>query len=785
MKPRHISPQKALRAVATKVVDCRYLIFALFLVACVYCALSVGKVGLIREITQFLPESTETRQGLDIMDEEFTTYGTASIMVSNVSYARASELADGVAAIQGVYEVSFDDTTAHYVNSAALFNVSFDGVSDSEDCEQALAKVEEYLAPYDTSVSTSIGSDYYSQLAEEMVGVLIIAVLVIIAVLLFTSRSYFEVVIFMIVFGVSALLNMGTNFWFGKISSITNSVAIILQLALAIDYAIIFSHSYQDHLADAPDEREALISALSRSMVEISSSSLTTISGLVALTLMQFRLGADLGLVLAKGILCSLLTVFLLMPGLIMVFRRMVAKTSHKRLVPSVMGWGRFLMKSRFAFVVLFALLVPAALYCSSNTEYAFNDSTIDEVVYSDTRAARHKIENTFDHDTTVAILVSKGNYEAERSILDQVENLEQVTSATGLANVEVKDGVCLADGVTPRTFAQLLDVDIEQARLLFQAYGVAHDQYQPIFGEVDQYEVPLVDLLPYLFEKIDQGAVSLSAQEKQDVDDLRASFDRGVDQLQGQNWDRLVFQVALPAESDESVQLVEQVRTIAQQYYGSDDVVIVGNITSAHDLATSFSSDSSLITLLTALFVLCILLITFRTAVGAIVLVLVIQGSIWINFSFPYLQDFHTSFITYMIVSAIQMGATIDYGIVLMNRYLSAKKTGLAKKEAMVVAVDQAFITVMTSGCIMTVAGFLIGLRVSDVYVGHIGLAVGRGALISMIVVLTVLPQLIVLCDTAIEKTRFRLNLKAFFGLRGQPDASGVSQEQEVAHAQ
>ena len=201
--------------------------------------------------------------------------------------------------------------------------------------------------------------------ASAMLLMMTAAAVVIMAVLLFTSRSYFEVVIFLIVFSVAALLNMGTNFWLGEISSITNSIAVILQLALAIDYAIIFSHRYQDEIDRFPTEREALIEALSKSIVEISSSSLTTISGLVALMLMQFRLGYDLGLVLSKGILCSLITVFLLMPGLIASFFRPLRRTTHKSHVPDITGWGRFLMKTRFGFVAVFAGAANTPLACT------------------------------------------------------------------------------------------------------------------------------------------------------------------------------------------------------------------------------------------------------------------------------------------------------------------------------------------------------------------------------------------------------------------------------------
>ena len=217
-----------------------------------------------------------------------------------------------------------------------------------------------------------------------------------------------------------------------------------------------------------------------------------------------------------------------------------------------------------------------------------------------------------------------------------------------------------------------------------------------------------------------------------------------------------MVITISLPPEGDESVALVEEIRALSEGYYGEGNIMVAGDITSARDLRLSYSSDMLLITLLTDLFVFFILLFTVRSLVGSLLLVFVIQGSIWINFAFIWLTGLHTTFMVNMIVSAIQMGATIDYAIVLMNRYLGFRQSGLGRKQAMVEAVNHSFATIVTSGTIMTLAGFLLAWRITDVYVGHIGLAVGRGALITLILVLTVLPQLICLLDGAIGKTSF-----------------------------
>jgi len=746
--------------IAAAIVRGRFVFILLFLAAAIYCGVSLDKVQVNSDLTVFLAADTETRRGLSIMEENFVTYASEDVMVANVTYETAEQLAETLRGFEHVFSVGFDNSPAHYTRSSALFSISFDCTDEDPALDAATERIRAFLKPYDSFTYTMNLKDYSRQLAGEMVGVVAIAAVVIVVILLFTSRSYFEVVIFLIVFVFAALLNMGTNFWLGEISTITHSIAIILQLALAIDYAIIFSHRYQDECLRFDSSREALIEALAKSILEISSSSLTTISGLVALMLMQFRLGYDLGMVLSKGIVCSLLTVFLLMPGLILLFPDALRRGVHRTLIPDVTPWGRFLMRSKFCFVWLFALILPFAFYCAQHVSYAFSDHAVTELVYSESRAAMHKIENTFAHSTGVALLVPHEDLEAEKAILREAEALPQITSATGLAGISVDDEHVLTDLCTSQAFAELLDIPQEQATLLYQAYGVRHEQYQAIFGNRDAYQVPLVDMLGYTFEMLDRGVITLEDERREEIEELRTTLRVALDQLRGEEYNRLIFSADVPVQGEESSALVEQLRAIAERYYGAGQVLVVGDITSARDLGNSYTGDSRLISLLTIAFVFVILLCTFRTVVGSMILVAVIQGSIWINFSFPYLNRAMPSFVTNMIVSAIQMGATIDYAIVLMNRYLQLRRS-LPQRAAMAQAVNQSFATVLTSGSIMTIAGLLIGYRVSDVYVSHIGLAVGRGAFTSVILVLTVLPQLLVLLDAAVEKTRFSVSIK------------------------
>ncbi len=755
MQEKHT--ESAMTKLARFIVDKRKAFYLVFVAAFLFCAASINKVQVNNDITSYLPPQTETRRGLTIMEEEFVTLGSANVMVANVTYGTAQNLAQKLERIQGVSEVAFDETEDHYKNSSALFTISFDGEETDPATVEAMNEVLSALEGYDVYPSTQIGRDESASLQKEMTVILAIAAVVIVVVLLFTSKSYMEVPVYLIVFAVAAVLNMGTNFIFGTISFITNSIAVVLQLALAIDYAIIFCHRYMEERDNGLDPREADIAALSKAIVEISSSSLTTISGLIALMLMQLRIGFDMGIVLSKGIVCSMLCVFLLMPGLLMLFSGPIDRTRHRSLVPKIQFWGKAVVRLRYILPPVFLVVVVAGAVLSARCDYVFDTNDTDFDNKPDWRIADEKVAETFGSKNTIAVLVPRGDYDGEKHILERVSQLPQVTQATGLANIEVEEGRMLTDEMNPRQFSELAGVDIELCRLLYQAYGLSVEEYGAIFQDPDDYSVPLIDVFEFLLEQKDKGVVSLTGEQADKVDDLQQQLDVGLEQLRGENWSRLVFVADIPTEGEETYALLDQIRAIAQEYY-ADQVILVGNSTNAFDLASSFSGDNMKISILTALFVMVILLFTFKSAGLPILLVLTIQGSIWINFSVPVLTHTNLFFLSYLVVSSIQMGATIDYAIVITNRYMELK-TVMERKQAAVEALSQSFPTILTSGTIMAVAGFLIGGISTDATIGSVGQTLGRGTVTSIALVMTVLPQLLMLGDALIERTAITLN--------------------------
>ena len=290
---------------------------------------------------------------------------------------------------------------------------------------------------------------------------------------------------------------------------------------------------------------------------------------------------------------------------------------------------------------------------------------------------------------------------------------------------------------------------------MLYSAYALDQSDYGALVSGVNDYEVPFIDMFLFIYDQKESGNITLDDDLEETLSDAHSKIMIAKDQLLGEDNSRFVLELNVPYEGEETTAALDQIRNTVAKFYNIDDILLVGNATSDKDLGDSFATDNTIITVLTALFVMIILLFTFQSAGLPVLLVVTIQGSIWMNFSLPYLLSENVYFLGYLVVSAIQMGATIDYAIVMMSHYLDLRRLN-EPRAAMVKAVNEAFPTVMTSGTIMTVAGFLIAYRVSDVYIGHIGLAVGRGALISVILVMTVLPQIIVLLDKVIEKTTF-----------------------------
>lgn len=742
--------------VATFIVDKRNLFFLLFAIAIIFSAVASSWTAVENSLSEYLPETTETRQGLDIMENEFTTFGTAKVMIANLSYKQAEELGEKIEKMDGVSAINFDNTDKHFNNASALYDVTFAYDENEDKCLEALENLKSELSAYDMYISTSLGDSASEIIASEMGVISIYVAIIVVVVLFFTSKTYAEVPVLIITFLSSAIIHMGTNFVFGTISFVSDSVTVILQLALSVDYAIILCHRYREEHETLP-AREATIIALSKAIPEISSSSLTTIGGLLAMTLMQFKIGPDMGIVLIKAILLSLMSVFLLMPGLLMLFSKAMDKSKHKEFVPPIPFVGKIAYVTRKFVPPVFVVIIVVSMILSNNCPFVYGYSTLTTPVLNDTQIASQMIEDNFGKSNMLALIVPAGNYESESRLLADLESRHEVESATGLANAEAMDGYHLTDKLTPRDLSELIDIDYEVAQLLFAAYAANDEDYGKILNGLPSYSVPLIDIFMFLYDEVEEGYVTLDNELQETLNDAYKQMSDAKKQLQSDEYSRMLIYLTLPEEGSETFAFLDEMHNIAAKYYGDSPVIVVGESTSQNDLRQTFETDNAVIGVVSILIVLAVLLFTFKSVGLPILLIMVIQGSIWINFAVPALQQSNLFFMSYLIVSSIQMGANIDYAIVISNRYFELKQK-MSKKEAITETMNQTFPTIITSALILAIAGTLIGQMTSEAAIVGIGQCLGRGTFISIFLVMFVLPQLLLIGDRIIEKTSFNV---------------------------
>ena len=761
---------------ATFIVDKRNLIFFLYACALIFCLFSRSWVRVCNDITEYLPDTTETRQGLTLMEEEFTTFATARVMVSHVTYEMAEDLAEQMGQIEGVSSAAFgsgdagadaeedsepetpEDIAEYFKGADALISVTFEGEEEDEVSLAALSSIRDLLEPYDYYIDSTVGNSQAASLANEMGIILAVAAVIIVLVLLLTSRSYAEIPVLLLTFVAAAVLNLGTNFIFGEISFVSNSVTVVLQLALAIDYAIIMLHRFLEEREYAGD-REACIAAVSASIPSISASSLTTISGLAAMMFMQFQIGFDMGIVLIKAILFSMLSVFTLMPGLLMLFSKAMEKTRHRSFIPKIDRWGKLTLKLRYVGAPLFVVAVVAGFLLSNQCPYVYGYSQIETARQNETQIAERRVNETFGTQNIMALLVPKGDYASEKALLDRLESYDQVDYAMGLSNVEVTDGYTLTDSLTPRQFSEMTDLDYDLVCLLYTAYAAEGEEYGRIVGGLNDYAVPLMDMFFFAYDKVEEGYVNLDEEQQADLDDLYQQLSDARKQLLGDTYTRMLISLDLPEEGEETFAFLRTIHQEAERYYDADRVYLVGDSTSDYDLSVSFARDNVMISVLSVVFVIIVLLFTFQSVGLPLLLILVIQGSIWINFSFPGITRQPIFFMSYLVVTSIQMGANIDYAIVISSWY-NELKGNMSRREAIIQALDLSFPTVLTSGSILSAAGFLIGRITTEPAIVGIGVCLCRGTLISMFLVMFILPQILFLGDQVVERTRFNLKV-------------------------
>ena len=733
----------------------RYVLIAVFSALCVLAAIAIPTTKVLYDVAEFLPDESTAATGLAVLKKEFDDKGNAYAVVRGVTEERATLLAKELQSVKGVATTVFDPSSSYKSEtSSAMITILF---TDHDSTKEAFATMDRLIDAtkgYDVAFIGQSASSYYTKLSTEVsifkIGVAI--VIVILVMLVVTSKSFFELVPMLLTLGVSALLNMGTNFLFGGISYISNLVSLVLQLALSIDYSVILLHRYVEERDGGLSAQDAAVEAQRKGFPEILASSLTTIAGMCALILMKLDIGVEIGLALTKGILLSLISVLFLMPALLVLLAKPLEKGRHRSFIPSVVKPTRKIVHARKLIVPVFLAIVIFAGVGQSFNTYAFDMNNTEYLI----KGRKATEEAGFGKVNPLVLVVpNDGDDIRQREVASYVESFAVVDSATAIAAIEIADGVYLSDRVSKESMSGFIGAlsGGEDAStyasfgpMIFNGYCSSHG-LDPAVAEV-----PIYELFAYLYESPNFSKI-LPSEYKEQLGQLVYAKKN----LVGENYVRMTFNINAGVEDEAALALIKSLKSGLKEYY--DEFYMTGETVVCYDMAGYFPMDNLRVNLFTLAFILLILLFTFRNLLLPVILTLTIEGGIWLNCVLPFLTGSSVCFIGYLIICAIQMGATIDYAIVLTNRYRSIREKYIDRFDAMAEALNAVFPTVITSGIILTLTGFILSIASSGV-VAAMGTQLGFGALFAVLIVLFILPSFLLVTEKVTDKCGFK-NIK------------------------
>ena len=664
-------------------------VIVIFIAVALVCLFLLLFVDVNYNMVDYLPPDAQSTTALNIMNSEFTeSMPNASVMAKNVSLTEALEYKQKLASIDGVTQVMWlddmmdikqplemgdtDTIEGFYKDGNALFSVTIAKGIEKEACNDILN-----LIGSDNALTGEAPALVFIQetTASTVVKALAILLPVVILILVLSTASWLEPLLFLLVIGISIVINMGTNIIFGEISFMTNSISPILQLACSLDYAVFLLHSFQDYRKKYTNVEDAMRHAMKESMSTVAASAATTLFGFLALLFMNFGIGADLGINLAKGIIFSFISVMVFLPALILCIYKMIDKTQHRAFMPSFGNVNRVLSKIAVPAVIIVSILIVPTFLGQGRTGFLYGNYTVDP----NTRYGRDTVavEQQFGKSTVMALLVPRGDVAKEQMLCDELEQLDRITG-------------------------------------------------------VMSYAVNVGAVIPpeYL------------------GDDITGQF-------YSENYARIIVYTDTPAEGDIAFKTVENINEKTKAHYG-ETFYTLGQSANLYDMKSIVQKDNVVVNLIAVIAIFIVLLVTFKSATLPFLLVLTIEAGIWINLAIPYFSGTPINFLGYLVVSTIQLGATVDYAILLTNTYLRNRRQ-MPKREAISVSLGGSFKSILVSALTLSTAGFTLFATSSNSAIADIGLLLGRGTLLSFAMVVCFLPTLLVVFDKAIEKITFK----------------------------
>jgi len=665
-------------------------IIFLYIVICLVSLVGSRFVKVNYGLSLYLPRNLNSILGLNILEDEFGIAGQGYALIEDQPLKDIEGIVVEIQSMKGVEDAIWlgtaedifkpeefmdEDIKKEFLaQNSNLIQIHFTGPDDSLETVNAVKEIQKLIGDRGLVGGPAVVSkDLQHIVAKEVVYYSIVAFVIISIILFLSLESFIEPILFFIAIGAAIALNMGTNTIFNSVSFTTHSVAAIIQLAVSMDYSIFLLHRYMEEKKDYSDRDEAMAVAIDKTFVSILSSSTTTIAGFLALLIMKYTIGRDIGLVLAKGVFFSLITVVTLLPVMILLLDDLIEKYKHRVFLPSFKGAAVFIVRRKYILLLMAAIIAIPAYLGQANVEYYYANEKVLPATSDSSRGTR-AIDRLFSNKNRLALLVPNGDRLNEVRLMEDIKKIEGVGSIRGL--------------------------------------------YSMVDLSIPEFFIP---------------------------EEVRDNF-------QSDNHTLINIDLKLPMEGNITRNALDEIENRVTKYY--DKWYLTGEAAIYSDLEKTTSKDFINVTLLSIGLITTIVAIAFKSISIPIILVFIIQLGIWINLAIPYMQGIVLNFISFIIIGAIQLGATIDYAILFTSRYAENLKEMKNRDAAIVQTIVDTGRPILTSALILFTGTFSVYIITSMANTKELTLLIGRGAIISLVLVLMVLPSLLIVFDKIIGRT-------------------------------
>ena len=674
------------------IINNRKLIEKIYIVLVIFSLICVPMVGINYDLTKYLPDSSPSAQALDIMEDEFTYPGMGRVMLEDVTLYEAKNIKDRIADVDGVDMVmwcdmatniygssefiNYDNIDDYYKDNTAYMDVIFTDKDSSNQTHKAVHEIENIVGDKGLVAGSAVSdTNLGPTINKEVARVMALAVVIIYIILTITTTSWFEPVLFLSVLGIAILINMGTNIIFGEISFLSNAVGAVLQLACSMDYSIFLLNSFEENKKRFPDDKErAMGHAIANTFKSVAGSSVTTVAGFLALCVMTFALGRDLGIVMAKGVLVGVICCVTILPALVLVFDGPIEKTRHKLLLSNIDKPSAFITKHYKAWIVIFLVLLFPAIYGNNHTKIYYNiaqslPSTLDCNIAND------ELKKDFNLSNMHIIMLDKGmSAKDKEEMFKKIDDVDGVKWTLGMNSLV---GAGVPDSMIPDDVKSMLESDDHELAFVCSKYESATDEVNAQIAQIDK---------------------------------------------------------------------------IVKKY--DDTGMVIGEAPLMKDLEDVTNVDLVRVNAISIIAIFIIILLVFKSISLPIILVAVIEFAIFVHIASPYYQGISLPFVASIVIGAIQLGATVDYAILMTTRYQKERMKGKDKMEAIGIAHRTSMPSIISSGLSFFAATFGVACYSKVEMIGSICTLLARGAIISTVVVLLILPAMFMIFDKVIIKT-------------------------------